>query len=172
VTARLKLVAASIVIVAFAVGAFAAFTSTSRSGTLSQQVASWVAGANLGSSIGTLEADIARIGTVLGQGKGLSVVQTDCIVLEQDATAANGDLPTPDPTLTKELSRAYTLAYDAGADCDNAGSLTDASFRRATVERRQAREAMRVALARAERLTGKTVATTTTTQPPSGGLFG
>jgi len=172
VSSRFKLVVGAVVLVAFAVGAFAAFSSSGRSGTTSEQVASWVAASELGSTVGTLQADATRISTVLDQQKGLSAVHTDCAVLQQDATSANSVLPTPDGRLTAELSKAYALSYDAGADCLNAGSISASLFHRSTDERHEARTALLRALAQVKRLTGKTVATTTTTQPPSGGIFG
>ena len=160
------------VLVVFAVGAFLAYGTASESGTPRQKMVSWVQATDLGSSLGTVEGDAARVTTVVDQKRGTGAIHTVCGVLVADAASATAELPTPDTKLTDELARGYQLAYEGGNDCYNAGATNRGLLQRSAHERRQALGILRDALSLVDRITGTTVPTTTTTQPPSGGIFG
>ena len=163
---------AAVVVVILGVGAFVAYGVTSAGGTDRQRTANWVKANQLGQSIGTLNGDNARIDTLVRQGAGTNVLHTVCGVLLTDAEAANGNLPTPDVTLTDLLSKAYGLEGDAANDCYNAGATNKALLARSARERSAAQVLFDQALGRAGSVTGSTVPTTTTTQPDEGGIFG
>lgn len=169
---RWPLGAVAAVLVLFGAGAFLAYGGTRQGGTPRQQMASWVSATDLGSDVGTVIGDAARVTTVLDQHRGTGAIHTACGVLVTDAESGNGELPSPDTTLTNELSRGYTLEYDAGNDCYDAGTTNQKLLARFVSERTQALLVFRRALSLVERITGTTVSTTTTTQPDEGGIFG
>ena len=144
-----------------------------ETGTTSQRVNAWVEGSALGSDVATLIADGSRVGAVLSaHSGGTGAVHTDCAVLTTDAEAANTDLPAPDPTLTTELSDAYTLEYNAGDNCYAAGTTNRSLLDKSATQRARAKALLLQALARVDLLTGHPVSTTTTTNPDAGGIFG
>jgi hypothetical protein len=168
--ARWKIIVAGAAVVAIGALAFSAYGGTARSGTAAQQVRSWVAGSGLGQSLGTVVGDAARVRVAMDEHKAGAVLHTDCGVLLTDAQSANGDLPTPDSTLTNLLSAGYAFAYDAGNDCYNSGGTNEKLLARATKERIQAEAKLQEAVNLIDQLTGSTLSTTTTTQPGDGFL--
>jgi len=159
-------------VIAIGALAFLSFGGTNRSGTLSEQVQSWVDGSGLGQSIGTLVADMARVRVAVAEHKGSGVLHTDCGVLVTDAQSTNAELPSPDTELTDLLSSGYTLAYAAGNDCYDSGGTNTRLLARATRERIEAEAKLQEAVNLINRLTNRVLSTTTTTQPGGGGLFG
>jgi len=140
-----------------------------QSGTPAHQVATWVSGAGAGSSIGSVEADIRNVGLILGRHDPAGEVRSVCAILASDAANGNGNLPTPDQTLSDDLSTAYATAYDAGNDCyDGAGGGAAGARKLATSAALRTRAAaqLAVAVARITAITGKVPSTTTTTAPP------
>ena len=165
------LIAGLVMVVAVGVAAFVSEGLGSAGGTPAQQLAAWVTRYDLGSSIGTLTADAAAVDRVAAARAGAGAYHTVCGVLTTDAEAANSNLPTPDTQVTLWLTQAYDLEYRAGVDCYDAASSpakADASAR----GRAQAASYLRRALIRIQALTGRSIATTTTTGPGGGGLFG
>jgi hypothetical protein len=75
----------------------------------------WVDGTNFGEVVGTLVADNARIAKAAPNGSG--ALHAACATLINDAETATGSLPTPDPTVTELLTRAYSLEGAAGNGC-------------------------------------------------------
>jgi len=125
------------------------------SGSLSQQVTTWEQGTSFGSTVGTLQADDARVTTVVDEHRGTGALHADCGVLTTDAEAANSNLPTPDQQLTDELTKAYTLEYNAGVDCYQAGATNRRLLAQSLRERVQARASLAAALSRVRDITGK-----------------
>jgi hypothetical protein len=165
------MVVAGLGVVAIGVLAFIAQGGTGRSGTPGQEMRAWVANTGFAQALGTVVGDAARVRIAVDARKGAGVLHTDCGVLLTDAQSANGDLPTPNATVTRLLSAGYALAYDAGTDCYNSGGTDRSLVARATKERIQAEAKLQQAVNLVDRLTGSTVSTTTTT-PPGGGVFG
>ena len=169
---RWQIVAAGAGVVAIGVLGFIAYGGTGRSGTPAQNLRAWIADTGFGQSVGTVVGDAARVRVAVDAHKGSGVLHTDCGVLLTDAQSANGELPTPNGELTDLLSSAYALAYDAGNDCYNSGGTNHKLLVQATKERIQAEAKLQQAVNLADRLTGTTVSTTTTTSPDAGGVFG
>ncbi len=139
-----------------------------QSGTPAHRVATWVSGSGAGASIGTVEADIRNVDLVLERHDPAGAVRSVCALLASDAANANGNLPTPDQTLSDELSKAYGTAYDAGNDCyDGAGGGAAAGrLTTSATLRTRAVAQLALAIARIAAVTGKVPSTTTTTAPP------
>jgi hypothetical protein len=86
---------------------------------VAQQVESWATTSpdpKFASAISTLQGDLERALGFQGSADE-GVLRTDCDVLVTDALSANQNLPTPDSTLTAQLSGAYSSAVGAGQDC-------------------------------------------------------
>jgi hypothetical protein len=130
----------------------------------------WVSGTGLGGDIGNLMADNARVPKDVANGTG--AIHAACSTLLNDAEAANTDLPSPDPTVTALLTKAYGLEGTAANDCYNAGTsnlkLLNTSFRDGI----KAEALYQQALQRIRVIDGKVPTTTTTTDNASGGIFG
>lgn len=170
---RVWVAVAAAAIVAVAIVAFVAYGGLTRGGTPSQQLAAWAHDTGLGQDLGALHHDALDVGKALADHRGSGVLRTVCDVLSVTAESAHGSLPSPDTRTTQLLARAYTLDYEAGNDCYDAGATGTRLLRRSARERAAADRYVAAALARIDRVTGTTVATTTTTQPTAGtNLFG
>jgi len=143
----------------------AACSGADEQGTPAQRLDSWVSSTQVGQSVGTLVGDGAAVARAQGEDLGPGALHTVCGVLTTDAEAANANLPSPDQQVTVWLSQAYQLEYEAGGDCYSAGT---SGLQRSASRRAQAVQLMDRALIRIQALTGREVATTTTTQPGSG----
>jgi hypothetical protein len=130
----------------------------------------WVKGTGFGQEIGTLLADNARVPKDVANGTG--AVHAACGTLLDDAEMANGELPSPDPEVTSLLSQAYILEGTAGNECYNAGATDMKLLRKSERDAIRAEALYAQALERIRQIDGKTVSTTTTTVPSSGGIFG
>jgi hypothetical protein len=128
----------------------AACGTTFSGSTLSAQVTSWAQSTSFSSELSAVQGDIRRIDAVGPQSASL---KTDCAVLVNDALIANGNLPTPDLTLTNLLSTAYSVAGEAGHDCLSGAGAGTALLARSTSERTTARRDMIKALARFDTVT-------------------
>ncbi|MHB8317733.1 MAG: hypothetical protein ACYDEP_00665 [Acidimicrobiales bacterium] len=163
-----------VIVLSIALGAFTltSCAGADEQGSPAHRVQTWVVGTGFANSVGTLRADSTRIETVINEHHGSSAISTDCSVLVTDASAANDELPTPDPKLTGLLSRAYALEGSAGTKCYAAGAANKSLLEQSANDRSAANKLLNDAVARIVAITGKTVSTTTTTQPSSGGIFG
>lgn len=171
-TKKVWIAVAAALLVAVAVVAFVASGGLGGGGTPKQQLASWVTGTGLGQSLGALHQDGVSVEKVLAHHRGTRALRTACSVLTVTAEKAHGNLPSPDTRTTQLLARAYTLEYEAGNDCYAAGVTGTRLLHRSARERAHAERVIAEALARVRAVTGDTVATTTTTQPTAGGIFG
>lgn len=169
---RWTIVAAGAGVVVIGVLAFLAYGGTDHGGSPAAQVRSWVDGSGLGQSVGTVLGDAARVRVAVAEHRGAAVLRTDCGVLVTDTEAANGELPSPDTTLTDLLSAGYTLAYQAGNDCYDSGDTNQALLARSARERIKAEAKLDEAVQRVGQLTHVALSTTTTTQPGGGGILG
>jgi hypothetical protein len=113
-------------------------------------VAQWASATGAGANDYQLVSDAQhlRAGIRLHE---LRAVRTACEAFSADASTADGELPTPDHTLTDELNTAYEDDYVAGDDCWNSSSFTSAKFHRFE----QLLAAGSAELARAEKLLGE-----------------
>jgi len=102
----------------------AACAGPDEQGSASQRMKAWSSSTEFGGSIATLRADSARIAQVVADRSGTGAIHADCALLLQDAGAANDNLPTPDTTVTNQLSNAYADEGSAANDCYNAGTPT------------------------------------------------
>jgi hypothetical protein len=159
-------------VLAVAVGAFVAYGALGPTGTPSQRLTTWVEASQFGQTVGTLEGDAARVTTAVAEHKDVGTIHTICGVLLTDAQSANGDLPTPDSSLTVTLSHAYTLDYEAGNNCYAGGTTGTKLLAKSASERAEAHAYLVVALGVVDAELGHRVPTTTTTEPGGGGIFG
>jgi hypothetical protein len=150
----------------------AACAGPDEQGSASQRMKAWSSSTEFGGSIATLRADSARIAQVVADRSGTGAIHADCALLLQDAGAANDNLPTPDTTVTNQLSNAYADEGSAANDCYNAGTTNAKLLARSARERAQADALLAQALERVQSITGTTISTTTTTDPGSGSIFG
>lgn len=142
-------------------------------GSPAHRMSVWVSGTGFGGDIGTLVADNARIAKVAPSGAG--ALHAACSTMINDAEMANSSLPSPDPTVTELLTRAYGLEGTAGNECYNAASnpkLLEESQREAI----KAEALYEEAIQRIRAITGKAPVTTTTSGNSGnsgiGGIFG
>ncbi len=142
-----------------------------ETGSLRHQVSVWVAGTNFAQEAGALYGDGVRIATVERQHRGTGALHVDCGVLQNDAGTLDSGLPTPDVTMTDDLSSAVQLDYQAGIDCYQAGAGGTAELARSAALRARADKLLAAAIARARAITGRTVSTTTTTSPDGGSVI-
>jgi hypothetical protein len=140
--------------------------------TLAPQLTSWVHSTQFGQTVGTLNHDNAEVTRALETHQDTLLIHTVCAVLETDAGTAEGTLPTPDSEVTDFLNTAFTTYYQAAVNCYDAGAVEPRLQARASAERAAATVAMVHGLIRIEALLNKTVSTSTTTTPDSGGIFG
>jgi hypothetical protein len=130
----------------------------------------WVTGTGLGGDIGTLNADNARVALDVPNGTG--AVHAACGTIEVDADMANGELPSPDAQVSDWLSAAYGLEGAAGTQCYNAGATNTELLAKSASNTAKAHALFQRALIRIQSIIGKPVATTTTTDNATGGIFG
>jgi hypothetical protein len=130
----------------------------------------WVTGTGLGGDIGTLNADNARVALDVPNGTG--AVHAACGTIEVDADMANVELPSPDAQVTDWLSAAYGLEGAAGTQCYNAGATNTELLAKSASNTAKAHALFQRALIRIQSIIGKPVATTTTTDNATGGIFG
>jgi hypothetical protein len=141
-----------------------------QQGSPAHRMSTWVSGTGLGGDIGTLNGDNSRIPLELTNGNG--GMHAACGTLEDDAEMANGELPSPDPTVTDWLSTAYGLEGSAGTECYNAGVTNKKLLAEAERDTAKAHGLFERALIRIQSITGSVVSTTTTTDNATGGIFG
>jgi hypothetical protein len=141
-----------------------------QQGSPAHRMTEWVNGTGLGGDIGTLNADNARIPLDVANGTG--AVHAACGTVEDDADMANGELPTPDPQVTDWLSTAYGLEGTAATECYNAGATNTKLLAESARNTAKAHALYQRALIRIQSIIGRPVATTTTTDNATGGIFG
>jgi hypothetical protein len=123
------------------------------SGTLSQRVNGWSRGVGLTASSAKIGSELDLV-TKSAQAGDLGGLQAVSVQLQDDATVAHGQLPSPDQSLTDQLNTAYQTAYqlanhylDKGAGSDRAAGLASVIRQAAT-----AQQALQAARARAATL--------------------
>jgi hypothetical protein len=138
-------VSAALVVVALAVSAC---SGPDVSGTLSQRVNGWSQGVALTSSSANIGSELDQV-TKRAQAGDLGGLQAVSVQLQDDATIAHAQLPSPDQRLTDQLNTAYQTAYqlanhylDKGVGSDRAAGLA-AVIRQANAAQ-QALQAARV----------------------------
>jgi hypothetical protein len=141
-----------------------------QQGSAAHRMSVWVKGTGLGQDIGTLVADNARVPKVIPNGTG--AVHAACGTLVTDAEMANGELPAPDPEVTDLLTQAYSLEGTAGNQCYDAGATDKTLLAKSARNTIRAEALYAEVLQRIRQIDGKTVATTTTTDNGTGGIFG
>ena len=113
-------------------------------------VAGWAKSTSAGNHDAVLVSEAAHVRRGIRLHE-LSQVQTECQGFSDDASVAYDELPTPNQTLTNELSNAYEELEQAGIDCAAAPSLGSAKFH--TAERLLAKGSAE--LAKGEQLLGR-----------------
>jgi hypothetical protein len=141
-----------------------------QQGSAAHRMSVWVSGTGLGQDIGTLVADNARVPKVVPNGTG--ALHAACSTLVTDAEMANGELPSPDPVVTDLLTQAYSLEGTAGNQCFDAGATDKTLLAKSARNAIKAEALYAQVLQRIRQIVGKPVATTTTTENGSGGIFG
>jgi hypothetical protein len=145
----------------------AACGSTYSGSTLAQQVTSWAKSTGFSADVSTVQGDIRRVDSLSAgsqstasqstasqsAGAQATAIRTVCAVLVQDTLNANGNLPTPDVTLTNLLSTAYARAGAAGHDCYSGAGHDNDLLTRSATERTAARHDLIKALARFDLVT-------------------
>ena len=152
---------------------FSACAGADQEGTTAHRMSVWVNGTGFSGEIGTLVADNARIAKVAPNGAG--ALHAACSTMINDAEMANSSLPSPDPTVTDLLTRAYGLEGTAGNECyDGASDAT--KLHQAERDGIRADALYEEAIQRIRALDGKAPATTTTSGNSGnsgvGGIFG
>jgi hypothetical protein len=144
-------VSAALVVAAVAVSACS--SGPDVSGTLSQRVNGWSQGVALTASSAKIGSELDRV-TKTAQAGDLGGLQAVSVQLQDDATIAHAQLPSPDQSLTDHLDAAYQTAYqlanhylDKGVGADHAAGLA-AVIRQADA----AQQALQAARARASAL--------------------
>ena len=101
-------------------------------GSAASRMQAWEKATGVASSSRVLLRDAARI-TKLASGHDPTAMKTACLVLSNDAEAANTDLPTPDHVATVDLNDAYLDYYAVAVDCyrDAGDAARKASLQRA-----------------------------------------
>lgn len=113
-------------------------------------VAQWASSMGAGGADYQLVTDAQHLLTGIRLHQ-FTAVRTACEAFSDDASTADGNLPTPNPTLTDELNTAYQDDYVGGDDCFQATSFDSPKFR--TFEHLLA--AGSAELAKAEKLLGQ-----------------
>jgi hypothetical protein len=120
------------------------------SGTLSQRVNGWSQGVGLGASSAKIGTELDQVTKSASSGDQ-GTLQAVSVQLQDDATIAHAQLPSPDQSLTDQLNTAYQTAYqlanhylDKGLGADRTAGLV-AVLRQADT----ARQALQSAGARA-----------------------
>lgn len=143
-------------------------SACSSPASLPSKVAQWASGNGFGGNVGTLLGDGARVDRVVEQGQGSGALKASCGVLEDDASTADGTLPTPDASLTDALSRAFQDDAAAANLCYGASPADQAALARAVRDVTKADALLESAVQQFSGLTGKVPSTTTTTTPGGG----
>lgn len=142
-------------------------------GSAAHRMSVWVGGTSLGSDLGTLMADNARIPKVVANGAG--ALHAACSTMLNDAEAANTNLPSPDPEVTDLLTQAYGLEGTAANDCYNSGGTNTKLLTESRHDTIKAEALYEQALQRIRAVDGRVPSTTTTTGNSGntgGGIFG
>lgn len=142
---------------------------SSASASASVRLSQWVSSEAFGSSVGTLLGDGGRVIRSVELKQSAGVLRTDCGVLEDDASTAAGNLPTPDQTLTDTLQRAYRTELAAAAACYGASPADQERLDQALKDVTSADALLEQAVQQVSGVTGRVPSTTTTTVP--GGAF-
>lgn len=122
----------------------------------------WITSTGLGGTIATLEKTTATATTLMETpDSSANERHTVCAVLLIGAQQANGDLPSPDETLSRILAGAYSQLGAAAEACAEA-RIDEAGARRFATARRAGLTGLVEAKARAEALTGGRLPTSTT----------
>jgi hypothetical protein len=142
-------------------------------GSPAHRMSVWVGGTNLGEDIGTLIADNARIPLVVKNGAG--ALHAACSTMLNDAEAANTELPSPDPEVTDQLTRAYGLEGSAANDCYDSGGTDTKLLTESRRDTIKAEALFNQVLQRIRAIDGQAPSTTTTSGNSGnsgGGIFG
>jgi hypothetical protein len=146
-----SIVSAAVVLAALTVSACS--SGPDVSGTLSQRVHGWSQGVGLGASSAKIGTELDQV-TKSASAGDLGTLQAVSVQLQDDATIAHSQLPSPDQRLTDQLNTAYQTAYqlanhylDKGLGADRAAGLA-AIVRQADT----ARQALRSGQGRADTL--------------------
>jgi hypothetical protein len=145
------IVPAALVVVSMMVSACS--SGPDVSGTLSQRVNGWSQGVGLTASSAKIGSELDLV-TKSAQAGDLGGLQAVSVQLQDDATVAHAQLPSPDQSLTDQLNTAYQTAYqlsnhylDKGPGSDRAAGLAAVIRQAAT-----AQQALQAARARAATL--------------------
>lgn len=84
------------------------------------QMKAWITSTGYGPATGTLLNDAKKSAQVVASNLGTNANHTVCGVMLLDAQGANNNLPTPDPTASNLLAKAYGALGSAANDCYNA----------------------------------------------------
>lgn len=143
--------------------AFALAACSSGSTSVSARVSQWVSSEGFGASVGTLLGDGGRVIRSVELKQGAGALRADCGVLEDDASTAAGNLPTPDQTLTDTLQRAYRTELAAAAACYGASPADQRRLDQALKDVTSADALLEQAVQQVSGVTGRVPSTTPTT---------
>jgi hypothetical protein len=160
-------VLAAALVVLLGVGA-ASCAGEDQVGSPAHRLSVWVRGTGLGGDIGNLVADNARVPKETSSGG----MHAACGTMEQDADAANDELPTPDPQVTDWLSTAYGLEGTAATECYDAGTSDKSLLAKAEASTKKADMLYERVLIRIQSIDGRLPSTTTTTDNGPISIFG
>jgi hypothetical protein len=170
---RRRAPAAMVALLSFSALVLTSCAGADQEGSPAHRMSVWVQGTGLGAEIGTLVADNARIAKVAPNGSG--ALHAACSTMINDAEMANSSLPSPDPTVTDLLTRAYGLEGTAGNQCYG-GATNPAQLAEAERNGIKADALYQEALQQIRAVDGKAPATTTTSgntgNSGAGGIFG
>lgn len=170
---RRVLVAALVLLTGASALAFTSCAGEDQMGSAAHRMSVWVGGTSLGSDIGTLLADNARIPKVVPNGAG--ALHAACSTMLNDAEAANTELPSPDPQVTDLLTQAYGLEGTAANDCYDSGGTNTKLLTESRHDTIRAEALYDQAFQRIRAIDGRLPSTTTTTGNSGntgGGIFG
>ena len=167
---RRFLVATSVVLMFGSALTLTSCAGADQQGDAAQRMSAWVVGTSVGSDIGTLIADDARVPKVAPNGSG--ALHAACSTMLNDAEMAYAELPSPDPDLNQLLNSAYMLEQTAANDCYDAGGPHTKLLTESVRDGIKAQALFNEALQRIRQIDGKAVSTTTTTDNSTGGIFG
>lgn len=106
---RAKLAVAAIVVVTLT-AVSGCSSSPDVSGTPSQRVQGWLTGVGFTASSAKIASELDEVTRTANAGD-LGGLQAVCVQLQDDATIAHAQLPSPDQSLTSQLDTAYQTAY-------------------------------------------------------------
>ena len=146
----------------------AACSGQDASGSPGRRLALWVSSSALGATVATVEADNARIDTLVNEHRPAAAVNAACSLLVSDlSTGAAGELPAPDREVTSDLTRAFDDEAAAASACAD-HPADPAVLAAAHAKRAKAHVLMEAALDRVAAVTGSVPDTSTTAAPPQG----